>query len=511
MNVHWHRRDLRVADNRALAEAAAGGASADGASADATSADGAEGGGVLPVFVLDPDVLDHASPPRVAYLLDALESLRADYRDRGGDLLVVRGDPREEIPRIADEYDADAVYWNRDYSGLAAERDSAVRLALDDAGVPRAAYHDELLHEPGTIRTNDGEHYSVFTWFWRKWRDREKDDPIDPPAEGRIAGPDRIGDTDETGDSNRVGDTDGTTDPVPSLADLGFDDPEAAVPPAGTAAARDRLEEFCDGPIFRYAEDRDYPARDATSRLSVHLKWGTIGVREVWRATEEAMERAEGDPDEDDDSEAASVREFQSQLAWREFYAHVLSARPDVVSRNYKGYENEIGWREDDEALQAWKDGRTGYPIVDAAMHQLRQEAWMHNRLRMVVASFLTKDLLIDWRAGYDWFRRKLVDHDTANDTGGWQWAASTGTDAQPYFRIFNPMTQGERYDPNAQFIKEYVPELEDAYPEDIHGWHELDDDERERIAPDYPAPIVDHAERREEAIAMFERARGDD
>ncbi|UPW00014.1 DNA photolyase family protein [Halorussus gelatinilyticus] len=479
MNVHWHRRDLRASDNRALAEAARG------------------DGSVLPVFVFDPEILAHASPPRVAVMLDALESLRADYRELGGDLLVVRGDPREEVPRIAESYDADAVYWNRDYSGLARERDNEVRLALDDAGVSRAAYHDALHHEPGSIRTNKGEHYSVYTYFWKKWRDREKDAPYDAPEEGEIATP------------ADAPDLPGTT-ALPSLADLGFDEPEADVPPAGTGVARGRLADFREEAIFRYAEDRDYPARDATSRLSPHLKWGTIGIREVWWATEEAMDRADGDPDEEG-TEAASVREFQSQLAWREFYAHVLSARPDVVTRNYKSYENDIDWREDEEALRAWRQGKTGYPIVDAAMRQLREEAYMHNRLRMVVASFLTKDLLLDWREGYDWFREKLADHDTGNDTGGWQWAASTGTDAQPYFRVFNPMTQGERYDPDCEFVEEYVPELEAASPDDIHGWHELSDAERERIAPDYPAPIVDHSERREEAIAMFEAARGDD
>jgi deoxyribodipyrimidine photo-lyase len=495
MNLHWHRRDLRVADNRALAEATAD------AEVSANTEHAADGD-VLPVFVLDPQILDHAGPPRVAVLLDALESLREDYRELGGDLLVVRGDPREELPRIADEYGAEAVYWNRDYSGLAAERDSEVRLALDDAGVSRAAYHDAVLHEPGSIRTNKGEHYSVFTYFWKKWRDREKADPFDAPEAGQVVDSSRIGERPDAG--------------VPTLADLGFEKPEAEVPPAGTEAARDQLEAFCEDAIFRYEEDRDYPAKGASSRLSHHLKYGTIGVREVWDATEDAMERADGNPEADDaepeeGTEAASVREYQSQLAWREFYAHVLSARPDVVSRNYKSYENDIEWREDEAALQAWKDGRTGYPIVDAGMRQLRAEAYMHNRLRMVVASFLTKDLLLDWRAGYDWFREKLADHDTANDTGGWQWAASTGTDAQPYFRIFNPMTQGERYDPDAEFVKRYVPELADAYPDDIHGWHELSDEERERIAPDYPAPIVDHGERREEAIAMFERARDDE
>jgi len=475
VNVHWHRRDLRVADNRALAQAAADGP-------------------VLPVFVLDPGVLDHAGPPRVAFLLDALGSLREEYRELGGDLLAVRGDPREELARIAREYGVEAVYWNRDYSGLARERDGDVRLALDDAGVSRAAFHDELLHEPGSIRTNEGEHYSVFSYFWKKWADREKDAPIDAPAAGRVVDPD-----------------DATE--IPALADLGVEAPKAEIPPAGTAAARDRLRAFCDDAVFRYDEARDDPAADGTSRLSVHLKYGTVGVREVWAAVAAAAERAaeadEGAAGENGASEA--VEEYQRQLAWREFYAHVLAARPDVVTDDYRGYDEPVEWREDPDALRAWKDGRTGYPIVDAGMRQLRAEAWMHNRLRMVVASFLTKDLLIDWRAGYDWFREKLVDHDTANDTGGWQWAASTGTDAQPYFRVFNPMTQGERHDPDARFIRRYVPELRDADPEDIHGWHELSDAERDRIAPDYPAPIVDHAERRERAIAMFERARGEE
>ncbi|WP_158057174.1 cryptochrome/photolyase family protein [Halorussus halophilus] len=471
MHLHWHRRDLRVADNRALA---------------------AGDDQILPVFVFDPEILRHGSPSRVAFMLDALEALRESYRELGGDLVVAHGDPREELPRLADKYDADAIYWNRDYSGIARQRDSEVRLSLDEAAVSRAAYHDELLHEPGTIRTNEGEHYSVYTYFWKKWRDRGKDDALDVPDAGRIA------------------EVSGAVGKLPTLSELGFEEPDADVPPAGTDEARELLAEFCDDAVFRYEEDRDYPTRNATSRLSAHLKWGTIGIREVWEATESAMSKADGDPD-DEESEAASVREFQSQLAWREFYAHVLSARPDVVSNNYKGYENPIEWRDDSEALQAWKDGETGYPIVDAGMRQLRQEAYMHNRLRMIVASFLTKDLMLDWRAGYDWFREKLADHDTGNDNGGWQWAASTGTDAQPYFRIFNPTTQGERYDEDAEYIRKFVPELESVPADEIHEWTELSDDRREELAPEYSAPIVDHSERREQAIEMFKKARGEE
>ncbi len=255
--------------------------------------------------------------------------------------------------------------------------------------------------------------------------------------------------------------------------------------------------------MYRYDDARDYPARESTSRLSPHLKFGTVGVRELWEKTEGAKN------DAGSASDADSVEEFQGQLAWREFYMHVLDDNPGVVVENFKDYQYDIAWRDDPDGVQAWKDGETGYPIVDAGMRQLREEAWVHNRVRMIVASFLTKDLLVDWREGYDWYRQKLVDHDTANDNGGWQWAASTGTDAQPYFRIFNPMTQGERFDSDASYIKRFVPELEDVPPAKIHEWNELDPDEREELAPDYPGPIVDHSHRREMAITMFENARG--
>jgi deoxyribodipyrimidine photo-lyase len=466
MQLHWHRRDLRATDNRALAAAA-------------------DAGPVVPVFVFDRDVLAHAGPPRVRYMLDALAELRAWYRDRGSDLVVAHGDPREVLPDLAAEHDAERVVWNKDYSGLARERDSAVRQALNAADVARESFHDAIHHEPGSITTNAGDPYSVYTYFWKKWRDREKADPYPAP------------------DADALAEVSG--DDLPSIGDLGFEEPAATVQTAGTEAARDRLDSFCEDGIYRYEEDRDYPTREAVSHLSADLKWGTVGVREVYEATERAKRRAE------DDTARDSVEEFQSQLAWREFYSHVLFFNPRVVSQNYKEYENDIEWEDDPDLLQAWKDGETGYPIVDAGMRQLREEAYMHNRVRMIVASFLTKDLLVDWREGYAWFREKLADHDTGNDNGGWQWAASTGTDAQPYFRIFNPMTQGERYDPDAEYIKRYVPELEDASPKAIHEWHELTDFERERVAPDYPAPVVDHSERREAALAMFEAARGDD
>ena len=469
MSIHWHRRDLRPQDNRGLRRAG-------------------DSGRVVPVFVFDPTILEFASSVRIAAMLKALDWLRSAYRGHGSDLVVARGDPRTVLTALVSEYDADTVTWNDDYSGLARERDRDVTEALESSGIETIVLGDALHHEPGSITPNEGDHYSVFSYFWRKWREREKRNPVDPLRSEHLA--------------------DCRGEPLPTAGDFGFDEPEGTVPTVTPEAGRARLDEFCADGIYRYQDRRDEPAVDGTSRLSVHLKWGTLGPREVYAATEDAIVRAD---DLFDGSEVArdSVESFQRQLAWREFYTHVLACNPDVVTENFTEYDRPIEWRWDPDELEAWKAGETGYPIVDAGMRQLRAEAWVHNRVRMIVASFLTKDLLIDWREGYDWYRTKLADHDTANDNGGWQWAASTGTDAQPYFRVFNPMTQGERYDPEATYIKRYVPELAEVPPEDVHQWKDLDPETRDVLAPEYPAPIVDHSRRRKEAIDTFERARG--
>ncbi|QHS16418.1 deoxyribodipyrimidine photo-lyase [haloarchaeon 3A1-DGR] len=507
MDPFWHRRDLRVTDNVGLSAAA-------------------DRGPVVPCFVLDDAVLEHAGPPRVRYLLASLAELRDAYRERGSDLIVGRGDPAEILPRLADAVDADRVVWNRGYSGLARERDARVEesLAAGDgaaAAAPEAidveTYHDAVLHDPDSIRTNKGDPYSVFTYYWKKWRDREKGAPETTPSGETLCDAETIADVVADVSSDlQSGDATIAAGTLPTITDLGVAEPEADPIPAGTPGARDRLESFLESDIFRYEALRDVPAASVTSELSQDLSFGTIGPREVYAATEDAMARAEAGgadgivSDLEDADPVSSVTEFRSQLAWREFYLQVLFHNPETVSRNYKTYENSIDWREDPDALAAWKRGETGYPIVDAGMRQLRAEAFMHNRVRMIVASFLTKDLLLDWRAGYAHFREHLRDHDTANDVGGWQWAASTGTDAQPYFRIFNPMTQGERYDPDAEYITTYVPELRGVDPDPIHSWHELDPERREAVAPEYPEPIVDHAQRREEALATFEAARGE-
>jgi deoxyribodipyrimidine photo-lyase len=460
--LFWHRRDLRPTDNRGLAAA------------------GAESPAV-PVFVFDEDVLEHASPNRVAFLRDSVEALRAAYRSRGGDLIVRRGQPATVLSDLAAELDVSTVHWNQNYSGLAQARDEAVAAALESAGRTVERHRDLLLEPPGSVLTNAGTPYQVFTPFYRTWSDQSHPEPALEPE--HLAG------TDDAA--------------IPSLDALGFGAPTADIQPGGHDAARDRLEQFCEGPIYEYEAARDRPAADGTSRLSADLRFGTIGIRTVWQATQDAMDRA---PDEESGD---SVEAFQRQLAWREFYTDKLAHEPAMVAANHRDFDRPIEWRNDREEIEAWRAGETGYPFVDAGMRQLRAEGWLHNRLRMVVAAFLTKDLLADWRIGYRWFRRHLVDHDPGNDAGGWQWAASTGWDAQPYFRVFNPTTQGERFDPEAEYIQRYVPELRGVEPDAIHAWPTLERDRREELAPDYPGPIVDHAARREAAIDAFERARG--
>ena len=469
MDLHWHRRDLRLADNLALA------------AADSP---------VLGVFVVDEGVHRHASPPRMAALLDALESLRGAYRERGSELIVRQGAPETVLPSLVDRLDGTTVTAAAEYSGLARRRDERVVERLEDVDAALATSHDAVLVPPGEITTNAGDPYSVFSYYAKKWHDRAAPDPASVPLDA-LAEPSALPDL-EPG-------------PIPTLAALDFPAPEAAVPPVSTAAARERLREFVAEAIFRYEDRRDLPAEGGTSRLSPHLRFGTIGIREVTAATDEALDRAE--------TEAAreSVLTFRDQLAWRDFYAEQLFHHPEMVRTNLTTFENPIEWERDDAAFAAWCAGETGYPIVDAGMRQLREEAWMHNRVRMIVASFLTKDLRIDWRRGYRWFREKLVDHDPGNDAGGWQWAASTGTDAQPFFRIFNPASQAETHDPDGEYVREYVPELRDVPTEVIHDWPTLETAERAAHAPAYPAPIVDHAAAREAALAMFRAARGED
>ncbi|MCL4250508.1 MAG: DNA photolyase family protein [Anaerolineae bacterium] len=466
--IHWFRRDLRLRDNTALAAALASGAP------------------VIPVFILDENIIrsERNSPARMQFLLDGLHQLDADLKGRGSRLLVLRGDPREVLPRLRGETGAAALHFNCDYSPYARARDTAVETAL--AGITHA-YDDLLLHPPGAVMTQAGAPYTVFTPFKRAWLALPKPD-IDTGMGGRF---------------HDLADIDGL--PIPTLTDLGLST-QVTPPPAGETAALRRLERFTERAIYAYggARGRLYAdpwanAAQGTSALSPYLRLGMISPRQVYHAARAAHAQAQSKAGRD------SVDTWISELCWREFYAHILHHFPHVARGSFRQAYDALEWRDEPDELAAWREGQTGYPVVDAAMRQLAQTGWMHNRARMIVASFLTKDLLIDWRAGERHFMQQLIDGDPAANNGGWQWAAGTGTDAQPYFRIFNPVSQSRKFDPDGAYIRHFVPELRDVPDAHIHAPWEMDAPPRH-----YPPPIVDHAMARARTLAAFQRVRSD-
>ncbi len=466
--VVWFRRDLRVHDHPALHTARA------------------QYGMVVPLFVLDRALATgrYASPARTAFMLACLRELRSALLDRGGGLVVRDGDPREAVLALAREVDADAVLWASDVGPYALARDRDVTQALKDAGIDACPHPGNFAADVSVPRTGKGRPYTVFTPFWRAQAELERRDvhraPLKMPAlPASLA-----------------------TGHIPSLEDLGLvDDVPEPVCAAGETAARDALTAWLAGPVDRYA-DRHDELTGGTSVLSPHLRWGTLSAREV-------EQRAQ---DRGGEGAAAFVR----QLAWRDFYAHVLLMHPDNTRQAFQARYRALAWDEDedDEALDAWKAGRTGYPLVDAGMRQLDRSGWMHNRARMVVGSFLTKDLHLDWRRGERWFAHKLLDGEPLQNNGNWQWVASTGADPAPYFRrMFNPTTQAQKFDPDGTYIRRWVPELADVPTTRIHEpWRMSEDEQRDAgcvIGSDYPEPIVDHQVQRRRAIERY-RAAGD-
>lgn len=465
----WFRRDLRLHDHPALVAAC-------------------EHERVLPVYVLDPRLLGgrHASPNRAWYLLGSLAALRSALRERGSELLVRVADPRAEIPALASRVGAAHVYVSRDHAPYGRTRDAAVADALAADGTAWHPKRGVLVHEPEEVGTVDGGSFTVYSPFRRAWETLEQRAVLDAP-DRLPALPD--GSPEDPG-------------VLPTLADLGLGDrptaDEALLPEPGESAARARLAAWLDGPIERYAETRDRLGLEGgTSRLSADLHLGTLSPLEV-------VARSEGP--------GPGRRTFVNELVWREFYAHVLFHRPEVQHAPFRAEFADLPWEDDPAMLEAWATGRTGYPVVDAAMRQLRAMGWMHNRARMIAASFLTKHLLTRSAAGEAVFMRHLVDGDVASNGGGWQWSASTGTDPQPYFRIFNPILQGRRHDEDGAYVRRWVPELRSVPTSRIHAPWEMTADEqvaaRCRIGRDYPAPIVEHAEARARALAVYEAAR---
>ncbi len=467
--VLWLRRNLRLDDNRVLDAAQR--------AADA----------VVPVFVLDDHYLEEdVSPPRLAFLRASLEELARDLDAKGSRLVVRKGPAGAALAALCRETEADAVFAHADHEPHGKELLEEVRRALSAQGTRLHVVEDLLLLPPETLTTGEGRPFTVYTPFSRRWLEADKPAPVPEPA--RVPAPARV--------------------LAPDFPSLSLDRPRAfrergapRNPAAGARAARALWSAFLPGRLAAYAEERDRPDLAGTSRLSPHLRFGTIGIRRVLADAREAWRNL-------DARGRRGAETFVKEIAWREFYAGILHHVPRVLTENFRREFDAFPWVKGEEAdrrFEAWAAGRTGYPIVDAGMRQLAEEGWMHNRVRMVAASFLTKNLLVDWRRGEAFFRRLLADGDRASNAGGWQWAAGTGTDAQPFFRIFNPVLQGRRFDPEAAYVKRWVPELArvDARAEDLHAPWTL-------AAPpkDYPAPIVDHAEARRVALAAFERIR---
>lgn len=446
----WFRRTLRLDDNTGLLTALA------------------QNQSLVPVFVLDPRILARpdTGERRVAFLYDALRALDRELRARGSYLVVRYGEPLEELRRLVAETGATALHHSREYEPAGMTRDTRVAAGL---GVPCFCHSDLLLSEPESIQSKAGTPYTVFTPYFRVWQ--EQAFAVPRPAPKYIPTPPGI-----------------SSEPLPE---------SAALLPGGEKAALDRLKAFSSGALAGYDTGREFPAEQGTSQLSAYLKLGILSPRR-------ALEAARLSP------QSSGRDAWVRQLAWRDFYYQILWNFPHVAEGCFKRGFDAIEWKNDEVLWGAWLRGETGYPIVDAAMRQLALTGQMHNRARMIVASFLTKDLLCDWRQGERYFMQQLLDGDLAANNGGWQWAAGTGTDAQPYFRIFNPVSQGEKFDPDGAYVKQWCPELKRVPAKWVHKPWELSLNEQAAVncvvGRDYPARIVEHSQQRTKALELYQR-----
>ncbi len=459
--IVWFRRDLRVADNPALTAVAGED----------------EGLRVVPLFVLDPRLVRSStmSPARLSYLCDALADLDGALRDRGARLVIRHGDPREVVPAVAGELHASEVHFAHDITPFATGRDAAVTKTLEAHGVLAETHPGIMIRDAGTVRNGSGHMFRVYSPFRRAWEALDLAHPVPTPAHLRLHG-------------------DVYSEDLPTTASLGVADRlPSGVIAGGETTARKRRERFLADRAEGYAGGRDMLGEDGTSRLSADLHYGCVSPLETYHLL---------------DRSSKGHDTFAQELIWRDFYGHVMAEWPEVRTTEFNEDMRGLPWRGGGEDFDAWAEGRTGYPIVDAGMRQLRELGWMHNRARMVTASFLCKDLLVDWRLGEAHFLRHLIDGDVASNNGGWQWAAGTGTDAQPYFRIFNPVLQGQRFDRDGAYVRRNVPELGDVPKRWIHHpWDMPDDVARAAgvvIGETYPAPIVDHREARARALEFF-------
>jgi deoxyribodipyrimidine photo-lyase len=465
----WFRRDLRDYDHAALYHALKAHPR------------------VFCAFCFDTEILDplpSRADRRVEFILRSVEELDRSLRGRGGGMIVVHGRARAEVPRLAARLGVAAAYANHDYEPRAIDRDAEVARALGAAGIEFRTFKDQVIFEKDEVLTAAGRPYTVFTPYRRAWQKKLdafflRAYPVQRYARNLAPPPDER---------------------RPTLADLGFGATNLLqVPvPAGMSGAQQLLADFLER-IRAYHERRDYPALKGPSYLSVHLRFGTVSIREL-----AGRAHAEG---------GRGAETWLAELVWREFYFAVLHHFPHVVGHAFKRELEHVEFDNDEAKWRAWCEGRTGYPLVDAAMRQINRTGYMHNRLRMVAASFLVKDLHVDWRRGERYFADHLNDFDLAANNGGWQWAASTGCDAQPYFRIFNPVTQSEKFDPRGEFIRRYVPELARVPDRHIHSpWTMRPVDQEAAgcvIGRDYPAPVVDHDAARRITLERYRRAAG--
>jgi deoxyribodipyrimidine photo-lyase len=459
--IWWIRRDLRLTDNQALHAALA------------------HAEHVIPLFILDPTLLasSYVGAKRLAFLCGGLRQLAADLDKRGSRLIVRYGRPQEQLAAVRAESGASAIFAEEDFSPYARRRDAAVAQHL-----PLHLTGGVTVHPPGEVLKPGGLPYTVFTPFSRAWKAL----PL-PRWQAVLPAPEQVSTPNLS------------SDPIPTEPSLPADSP---FPPGETEAQR-RLRLFASGPAMaEYAENRNQLDLDGTSKLSPYLRLGMLSARQAATWAVEALDSAAG----------KGAESWLNELIWREFYVSILYHFPRVRGTSFRPEYEPIPWKNDEKAFAAWTAGRTGYPVVDAAMRQLLEDGWMHNRARMVVASFLVKDLLIDWRWGERWFMQHLLDGDPAANNGGWQWTAGVGANAAPYFRVFNPVLQGQKFDPHGHYVRRWLPELAavpDAY---IHTpWKMSGQLQRQAcciIGHDYSQPIIDHLWAKDRIQAVFAQAR---
>ena len=455
VSIFWFRKDLRLFDNKAFSKCIA------------------ETDEILPIYIIEDDCSDPAilSQPRMQFLLACLEKLRDQLDQYKSKLYLFRGNAQKIIKKICNEVDVGSLYFNRNYEPNEIKRDREIWEYCQATEIECKSYKDLLLHERGEILKKDKKPYIVFSFYFKKWIDLKKE-PMEDIKHFKTAN--------LTGLDN---------DLLPATKDAFKLKPEQA------------LGEFLKWKVKDYDINRDYPFMEGTSRLSTYLRTGLVSIRQVYHAAETLFENA-------NDKNITGIETFIKQLAWRDFYYQILYYFPYVENGPFNKKFNSLKWENDKRLFKHWCDGATGFPIVDAGMRQLNHEGWMHNRLRMITASFLIKDLLINWRWGEIYFKQKLIDYDLPLNNGGWQWCASTGTDAQPYFRMFNPYTQSKKFDPDGTFIKRYVPELKNVKGKDIHQPDKMSQKAQQEsnciLGDDYPLPIVDHSKQRKKALERY-------